>query len=94
MNKEDIIKMVCEETKFTKKEATLIIDSFLSNIVNALDTGEVVRIANFGKFGVREKKARIGVNPITKAPLPISEIKSISFHANENVKKQLNKDRK
>ena len=79
MNKEDIIKMVCEETKFTKKEATLIIDSFLSNIVNALDTGEV---------------ARIGVNPITKAPLPISEIKSISFHANENVKKQLNKDRK
>ena len=94
MNKEDIIKMVCAETKFTKKEATLIIDRFLSNIVNSLDTGEVGRIANFGKFEVREKKARIGVNPITKAPLPISEIKSISFHANENVKKQLNKDRK
>ncbi|MGN1295163.1 MAG: HU family DNA-binding protein [Bacilli bacterium] len=94
MNKDDLIKIVAGETNYSKKEVSIIIESFFKEIVDALDKGEVVRLSNFGKFEIRQRTARIGVNPITKEPLPIAELKSISFHAAESVKNVINKNRK
>lgn len=94
MNKEELIKIVSSETNFTKKDVSMIINSFLKEIVDSLDKGEEVRISDFGKFEIKEKKPRIGINPITKEALPIPGFKAISFHASETLKNKINQDKK
>ena len=60
-----------------------------------LTEGSKIKISGFGNFVVREKKERVGRNPQTGAPIPISARRVLTFKPSQVLKTVLNphKDR-
>jgi len=56
-------------------------------------SGETVKLASFGNFVVREKGERIGRNPKTGVPAPITSRRVVCFKASAIMKQQINVDR-
>lgn len=63
MNKTELIERIAEEGGFSKSEAQRYFEAFEDVVTSALKEDEEVQITGFGKFYVREQKAREGVNP-------------------------------
>lgn len=62
-------------------EAMALVDATLAVIKDALGNGEDVLISGFGKFHIRDKKARKGRNPKTGEVLAVAPRKVVTFHA-------------
>lgn len=90
MNKDDIIAKVAMKARLTKKDASSAVDAVFDTILNALNEGEEVRVAGFGSFEVKTHIARVGMNPITKEPIQIPEMKAIAFRAGKAAKEKIN----
>ncbi|MEM6959588.1 MAG: HU family DNA-binding protein, partial [Myxococcota bacterium] len=52
--------------------------------------GENVKISGFGKFEVRDKRERIGRNPRTGSPMPISARRVLTFKHSQVLRNALN----
>lgn len=89
MNKKDIIKKIAENTGVTQKDATIIVDEFLSVIVENVQTDKV-SIAGFGTFEVVERAARMGRNPQTSEEIMIPASKAPKFKPAKAFKELVN----
>lgn len=92
MNKAELVAAVAEKTNFTKKDAEVAINAFLSTIEDALVKGEKVQLIGFGTFDTRDRKARQGRNP--RKPDEIIDIpasKAPVFKAGKALKDAVNK---
>jgi len=72
MNKKQFIERMVEHTDSPKGEARKHLEAFTTSITEALKAGEEVQITGFGKFSVRERKAREGRNPQTGQKMKIA----------------------
>ncbi len=91
MTKAEIIDAVYEKVGgFSKKEAAEIVEAVFDTMKEVLAHGEKIKISGFGNFVVRHKKERIGRNPQTGAPIPISERKVLTFKPSQVLKGILN----
>ncbi len=86
MQKTDFIKAVAEKTGISQKETKQVIDAALVVIEDALKSGEKVTLTGFGTFEVRERQARDGVNPQTRAKIKIPATKTPGFSASSTLK--------
>ena len=66
MIKTDLIDRVALRTKLTRKQTTIVVNSFLSGITDSLTEGNHVEIRGFGSFWIRYRNARMGINPKTE----------------------------
>ena len=92
MNKAELVAAVAEKTNFTKKDAEVAINAFLSTIEDALVKGEKVQLIGFGTFDTRYRKARQGRNP--RKPDEVIDIpasKAPVFKAGKALKDAVNK---
>lgn len=71
----------------TNQEASEVLEKTLGEIAKALASGEDVKIASFGTFGIIHKKERFGRNPRTGKDAKISSRRVISFRACGDFKK-------
>ena len=60
MNKKQFIERMVEHTDSPKGEARKHLEAFTRTVSEALKAGEEVQLPGFGKFYVREQKAREG----------------------------------
>jgi DNA-binding protein HU-beta len=65
VNKTELIEAIAERTDVPKRQAQKHFDAFEGVVTNVLKGGDEVQITGFGKFYVREQKARDGRNPRT-----------------------------
>lgn len=56
-----------------------------------LSEGKTVDLAGFGKFEITERKAREGINPLTKEKIQIEASKSVKFKISKALKEAVNK---
>jgi DNA-binding protein HU-beta len=63
MNKKQLIERMVDHTDSPKSEARKHLEAFTTTITEALKAGEEVQLPGFGKFYVREQKAREGKKP-------------------------------
>ena len=91
MNKAELIAKIAEESKLTKKNAETALDAFVTSVEEALKKGEKVQLVGFGTFEVRERAARKGRNPQTKAEIKIPASKAPVFKAGKALKELVNK---
>lgn len=91
MNKAELIAKIAEESKLTKKAAETALDAFVTSVEGALKNGEKVQLVGFGTFEVRERAARKGRNPQTKAEIKIPASKAPVFKAGKALKDLVNK---
>jgi integration host factor subunit alpha len=83
----------------TAAQASTYVEVVLDTIKNTLADGEDVMISGFGKFSIRDKKARMGRNPVTGEKLVIEARRVVTFNpavilkdlVNEGAKKRKDK---
>ena len=89
MNKTELIEEIVQRTDSSKAEAQKYMESFEEVVAEALRGGEEIQITGFGKFYVRQQKAREGVNPQTKQKMHIPASKVPAFSAGKGLKEVL-----
>ena len=91
MTKAEIIDAVYEKVGgFSKKESAEIVEAVFDTMKEVLADGKKIKISGFGNFVVRAKKQRIGRNPQTGAPIPISARRVLTFKPSQVLKGVLN----
>ena len=89
MNKTELIEAIAERADVPKSEAQKHVDAFEEVVTDVLKSGDEVQITGFGKFYVREQKARDGRNPQTGEKMRIPARKVPSFSAGNSLKESL-----
>lgn len=90
MTKAELIAAMIAETGLTKVDCEKALNSFTSNVTEALKKGDEVKLIGFGNFTVKDLAARTGRNPSTGEPINIAASKSPKFKAGAELKKALN----
>lgn len=91
MTKAELIAVVSEKTEFTKKDSEKAVTAVLDAITETLVKGEKVSLVGFGTFEVKDRAERMGHNPQTGEPMPISASKAPVFKAGTALKTAVNK---
>lgn len=86
LNKKALVELVAEKEGLTKKAATEIFDFVVEQITECLKEGGKVDITGLGKFVVKERKARTGINPTTKESIKIPASRVPKFNAAKALK--------
>jgi DNA-binding protein HU-beta len=79
MTKQQLIEAVANTSEHPKKEVEAVLDSILTEIGQALRSGQRVDLRSFGSFAVKEKKARQGRNPNTGETIEIAARNAVAF---------------
>lgn len=86
LNKKALADVVSERCGITKKDALEIVNVVFEEVVNTLKEEGKVDISGFGKFEVKTRKARTGMNPKTKEVVEIPETKVPGFKPSKLLK--------
>ena len=89
MNKKQFIERMVERTDSPKGEAEKHLEAFTTAVSEALKAGEEVQLPGFGKFYVREQKAREGKNPQTGERMQIGARKVPAFKRGKALKESV-----
>lgn len=90
ISKKDLSNSLKNDTDLSIRDASIFIDNFFKILSESFQKNEVVKISGFGSFKKFSTKARLGRNPKTMQPFPISSKSKIKFMASNKVKKMLN----
>ena len=86
MTKADLVKAVSEKANCPKKDAEMAINTVIDCITDAVAQGEKVQIVGFGTFEVRDKKAKMTINPRTKEKKEVPAKKAPAFKPGKALK--------
>ncbi len=90
LTKADLVQKVYQEHNLTKAQASDAVETFLKIAKNCLENGEDLLVSGFGKFNVKEKKARRGRNPQTGEELILSARKVVTFKPSGILRERIN----
>ena len=86
MTKKCLVAHVAEKTGLTKKQASAAVDSVLEGISGTLGKGDKVSLVGFGTFSVKQRAARVGVDPRTGSRRNYPAKKVPHFKAGKSLK--------
>ena len=90
LTKKDLVNAIYMQIGFSKKISENLINDFLSTILDNLKTNGKIKISKFGTFSIRNKKSRLGRNPLTKEKKIISSRNVVLFKASNEFKDLIN----
>lgn len=89
MNKADLVTRIARESGLTKADSLRALDAFTALVMRALKKGVRVKIAGFGTFAISRRRARVVLNPKTKAPVKIPSRRAPRFAPSKELKAML-----
>lgn len=90
VTKADLISTIASDAGLKKVEAERALSALTGAIQDALAGGQKVTLVGFGTFSVANRKARMGRNPRTKAPMQIPAQKSVKFKPGKAMREAVN----
>ena len=90
LTKEKLITHLETHLGMGRQESRQLVESLLRIIKDNLSLGEDLLISGFGKFSVRQKRARRGRNPQTKERITLAARKVLVFKASGVLRKRIN----
>jgi len=90
LKKNDIVERLQAELGFPRNRSVEITVSLLELIKASLESGEEVLISGFGKFCIKEKKARKGRNPATGEKLMLKPRRVVTFKCSGMLRDKIN----
>ncbi len=88
--KANIIGAVSDRTGFTKKRSRHSVNCLIEIIKKTLESGESIKICHFGKFDVKEKKARPWRSPFTGKIMMLPPRRVVTFKTFKRLKDKIN----
>lgn len=79
LTKSELAQLLHQHLGLHKSQAAEMLEDFIAIIKSTLESGEEVKIAGFGKFEVKRKRARKGRNPHTGESLTIDGRRVVTF---------------
>tara|TARA_Y100000590_G_scaffold417710_1_gene517699 strand:+ start:414 stop:707 length:294 start_codon:yes stop_codon:yes gene_type:complete len=92
LTKKEIINSIYMQIGFSKKISENLFEDVFQIILKNIIYEKKVKIAKFGTFVLRNKKARVGRNPKTKEEKIISERNVVLFKPSKELKEYINKN--
>jgi nucleoid DNA-binding protein len=89
VKKTELIEAIAEKADVPKSQAQKYFGAFEGVVTDALKGGDEVQITGFGKFYVRDQKARDGRNPQTGEKMRIPAQKVPTFSAGNSLKESV-----
>ncbi len=89
MNKTELIAAIADKAGIAKKDADKALAAFIETVTEELKAGGKVQLVGFGTFEVKERAARTGINPQTKAQIKIPASKAPVFKAGNTFKGEI-----
>lgn len=86
MLKKDLVEVIAQEVGLTKKQASEAVDAMLDAVTKALAKGDAVLLTGFGKFEVRHRAARMGINPQSMEKIKLAASNVPAFKAGKALK--------
>lgn len=86
MLKQELVKVMADKAGVSQKQATAALDAMVDAVTGALKKGDSVLLTGFGKFEVRTRAARTGINPKTLAKIKLPASKVPAFKAGKALK--------
>lgn len=86
MNTTDLVGTVAKSTGLSKAQTKKVLTSVFTVIKKTVKQGKTVSINDFGTYKVVKRKARNGVNPVTKQKMKIPAKKVVKFSASKALK--------
>ncbi len=93
LTKEKLINRLQVQAGLSKQESRSVVERVLGIIKDTLASGEDLLVSGFGKFSVRQKNARRGRNPQTKANLILRARKVVVFKTSGVLRHRINGSR-
>lgn len=90
MKKAELVAEVAQQTELDSKDAAKAVDATFTSIVNALKSGDEVRITNFGVFSVTDRPESQGRDPRSGEAITIKAARVPKFRAGKPLKDVLN----
>ena len=92
LTKDKLITSLQTQVGLDKQESRQVVERVLGIMKDTLAEGDDLLISGFGKFSVRQKKARRGRNPQTKEALTLRPRKVLVFKASGVLRERMNKN--
>lgn len=89
MNKADLVLVVAEKARLSKKEAEEAVNAMLDAFETALVEGDSVKLSGFGGFEVRQRKERKGISPQSGEQIIIPGGRTIVFKPSKILKSKV-----
>ena len=90
MTKKNLAEKIHTTLCLSKKEALDMLEGVLSIMKDTLESGDKIKIAGFGTFEVKQKKDRIGRNPVTGEALTIEARRVLIFKPSMVLRQTIN----
>jgi len=90
LTKKDLINSIYMQIGFSKAILENILEDIIDAIIINLKKNKKLKISKFGTFSLRNKKRRIGRNPLTKEKKTISDRNVVLFKASKEFKDLVN----
>ena len=90
LTKSHVINAIADQVGIPKNHSSEILETLLEIIKKALESGDDVMISNFGKFCVKEKKARRGRNPATGETMMLKPRRVVTFRCSGELREKIN----
>ncbi len=91
MKKTELILNLSETSGLSKTESKEAVDLIISELTQAIVSGEGVEIRGFGGFIKKHRKARQGINPKTNERTQVKEKFVPFFKPGKSLKEMVNK---
>lgn len=89
MNKGELVDVISDKAKVSKKDADAALTAAIEAIVAAVSSGDKVTLVGFGTFERRERQAREGRNPKTGEKMQIAATVVPAFSAGKMFKEKV-----
>jgi len=86
MTKADLVAEVAAAAGLSKKDAEIAVDAAVAGIKKAIKKDKSFRYPGFGTFTLKQRKARMGINPQTKQKIKVKASRTVGFKPSQDFK--------
>jgi integration host factor subunit alpha len=90
LTKAAIVDRMTDELGLPRNKSTEVVESLLEIIKSDLESGDDVLVSGFGKFSVKDKKARRGRNPATGEDKMLRARRVVTFKCSGKLRDRIN----
>jgi len=90
VTKKDLVEKISERTGLTQVDTKIVVESFLESVAKTLQEGQNIEIRGFGRFKVKQKRARTARNPRTNEFVEVEAGFKPVFEASRELRKRVN----
>ncbi|HMD67470.1 MAG TPA: HU family DNA-binding protein [Chitinivibrionales bacterium] len=90
ITKKDLVEKISDTTGLTQVDTKIVVESLLEAVSKSLQEGRNIEIRGFGRFKIKERRARSARNPRTNEHIQVQAGFKPVFEASKELRKRVN----